>query len=137
MDVKGKSNKNYKVGQLIYEAEIYDGMNTQTDDLHFYKRWLPKNKDAPILELCCGSGRLTIPIAQEGHQISGVDFTASMLDKAKSRASEAGLEVDFFEADIRNLELNRKFDCIFIPFNSVHHLYTNQDLFKTFQVMLQ
>ena len=42
-------------------------MNTHIDDLLFYKRWLPKNKDTCILELCCGTGRLTIPIAQEGY----------------------------------------------------------------------
>ena len=69
-------NSNYKVGDLIYDANIYDGMNTHIDDLLFYKRWLPKNKDACILELCCGTGRLTIPIAQEGYDISGVDYTA-------------------------------------------------------------
>ena len=49
-------NSDYKVGDLIYDANIYDGMNTSMDDLQFYKRWLPKNKDARILELCCGTG---------------------------------------------------------------------------------
>ena len=39
-------NSDYKVGDLIYDANIYDGMNTSMDDLQFYKRWLPKNKDA-------------------------------------------------------------------------------------------
>ena len=59
-------NSDYKVGDLIYDANIYDGMNTSMDDLQFYKRWLPKNKDARILELCCGTGRLTLPIAKDG-----------------------------------------------------------------------
>ena len=44
-------NSDYKVGDLIYDANTYDGMNTSMDDLQFYKRWLPKNKDARILEL--------------------------------------------------------------------------------------
>ena len=43
-------NSNYKVGDLIYDANIYDGMNTHIDDLQFYKRWMPQNKDARILE---------------------------------------------------------------------------------------
>ena len=34
-------NSDYKVGDLIYDANIYDGMNTSMDDLQFYKRWLP------------------------------------------------------------------------------------------------
>ena len=59
-------NIGYKVGELIYDANIYDGLNTFLSDLQFYKKWLPKNKEAEILELCCGTGRLTIPIAKEG-----------------------------------------------------------------------
>ena len=43
----------YKVGELIYDANIYDGLNTSLSDLQFYKKQLPTNKDARILELCC------------------------------------------------------------------------------------
>ncbi len=56
--------EDYKVGDLIYDADIYDGMNAHLADFPFYKKWLPKNKNAKILELCCGTGRLTIPIAK-------------------------------------------------------------------------
>lgn len=128
-------DSNYKVGDLIYDANIYDGMNTNLSDLLFYKRWLPKNKDARILELCCGTGRLTLPIAKDGYDISGVDYTPSMLEQAKIKASEEGLEVEFIEADIRTLDLPEKYDLIFIPFNSIHHLYKNEDLFKVFNVV--
>ncbi len=124
-------NTDYKVGDLIYDANIYDGLNTFLSDLQFYKKWLPKNKDAKILELCCGTGRLTIPIAKDGYNICGVDYTSSMLEQAKVKATEVGLEINFIEADIRTLNLQEKFDLIFIPFNSIHHLYKNEDLFKT------
>ena len=60
-------NIGYKVGELIYDANIYDGLNTFLSDLQFYKKWLPKNKEAEILELCGGTGRLTIPIAKDGY----------------------------------------------------------------------
>ncbi|MBX2870993.1 MAG: class I SAM-dependent methyltransferase [Saprospiraceae bacterium] len=108
-------------------------MNTDLADLPFYKRWLPTNQDARILELCCGTGRLTIPMAMDGYNISGVDYTASMLESAKIKASAEGLDIEFFEADIRTLDLPSKYDLIFIPFNSIHHLYKNEDLFKAFK----
>jgi len=126
---------NYKVGDLIYDAEIYDGMNTNLADLEFYKKWSPKNKDARILELCCGTGRLTLPIAMNGYDISGVDNSYTMLEKAKLKASKANLNIEFIEADIRTLNLTEKYDLIFIPFNSIHHLYKNEDLFKVFSVV--
>lgn len=126
-------NTDYKVGDLIYDANIYDGLNTFLSDLQFYKKWLPKNKDAKILELCCGTGRLTIPIAKEGYNICGVDYTSSMLEQAKAKANQVGVGIDFIEADIRALDLQEQFDLIFIPFNSIHHLYGNEDLFKALE----
>lgn len=128
-------NCKYKVGDLIYDANVYDGMNNDLTDLKFYKKWLPKKKEARILELCCGTGRLTLPIAKDGYKISGVDITSSMLDQANAKALEAGLTIDFIKADIRILDLPEKYDLIFIPFNSIHHLYQNDDLFQVFNVV--
>ena len=90
-------DKNYLVGDLIYDAAIYDGLNTFLDDLKFYKKWLPKDKEAKILELCCGTGRLTIPFAKEGYNITGVDYTASMLNQAIVKAEKEHLSIDFVE----------------------------------------
>lgn len=133
--MEDKKKNTYTVGDLIYNASIYDGMNTSLADLDFYKRWLPKNKDARILELCCGTGRLTLPIAKDGFDITGVDYTPSMLEQAKIKASEAGLAIEFIEADMRTFDAEEKYDLIFIPFNSIHHLYTNEDLFKALTVV--
>jgi SAM-dependent methyltransferase len=128
-------NSDYKVGNLIYDANIYDGLNTFLDDLQFYNKWLPRIKDEKVLELGCGTGRLTIPLAKNGYNITGVDFTSSMLQKAKAKTTRAGLNIEFIEADMRTLSLSEKFDLIFIPFNSIHHLYKNEDLFNTFKVV--
>ena len=49
-------NTDYKVGDLIYDANIYDGLNTFLDDLQFYTKWLSRIKDAKTLELGCGTG---------------------------------------------------------------------------------
>lgn len=119
----------YKVGKLIYDGNIYDGMNTGIDDLPFYLRWLKKRENGNILELCCGTGRLTIPLAQEGYNITGVDNNGSMLRQAEEKARKLNISIRFIESDIRTLDLPEVYDIIFIPFNSIHHLYTNQDFF--------
>ena len=56
-----------------------------------------------------------------------------MFEQAQAKAIKAGLEINFIEADIRTLDLQEQFDFIFIPFNSIHHLYRNEDLFKTLE----
>lgn len=108
--MENTTNTEYKVGDLIYDANIYDGLNTFFSDFRFYKNWMPKEVSAEILELCCGSGRLTIPLAKEGLNISGVDNSKTMLELAKEKAKNEKLEITFIEADIRNLDLSNKYD---------------------------
>lgn len=109
--MKDKIKTDYCVGDLIYDANIYDGLNTFLYDLPFYKKWMPKNPKAEILELCCGSGRLTIPLAKN-YNICGVDNSQSMLKQAKLKAFKEGVKIDFIEADIRVLDLSDKYDLI-------------------------
>jgi SAM-dependent methyltransferase len=87
-----------------------------------------RRSGGPVLELGCGSGRLTVPIAQSGIETVGVDLSASMLDAARAKARAAGVEIQFLEADMRSFELPRRFAAIFIPGNSLLHLVTIQDL---------
>ena len=89
-------NAEYKVGDFIYNADIYDGLNNSLSDLAFYKKWLPQNKDAKILELCCGTGRLTIPIAKDGYNIKGVDYTLSMLETGKRESISSWVKNRFY-----------------------------------------
>jgi SAM-dependent methyltransferase len=86
-----------------------------------------------VLELACGSGRLTIPIAQSGIEIIGADLSASMLNTARAKALRAGVDVPFLEADMRTFNLPGKFSAILIPGNSVLHLLTPEDLIQCFR----
>lgn len=81
-----------------------------------------------VLELGCGSGRLTIPIAQAGVEIIGADLSASMLARARAKAAHAGVRAEFIAADMRNFELPGKFCAILIPGNSLLHLLTIEEL---------
>jgi len=81
-----------------------------------------------VLELGCGSGRLTIPIAQAGVDIVGLDLSKPMLERARAKASDTGVKVEFIEADMRSFELPDKFAAILIPGNSLLHLVSIDDL---------
>jgi SAM-dependent methyltransferase len=86
-----------------------------------------------VLELACGSGRLTIPIARNGTEIIGADLSKSMLETARAKARRAGVEIQFLEADMRSFELAGKFAAILIPGNSLLHLFTAEDLMQCFR----
>src|SRR5579871_1169269 len=89
-----------------------------------------RKSDGPVLELACGTGRLTIPIAQSGVEIVGADLSASMLEAARAKAQRAGVTLEFFEADMRSFQLPGPFATILIPGNSLLHLFTADDLIQ-------
>ena len=92
-----------------------------------------KKSSGPVLEMACGSGRLTIPIAQSGVEIVGADLSKSMLETARAKALRACVDVQFFEADMRSFDLPGKFSTILIPGNSLLHLFTLDDLTRCFR----
>ena len=86
-----------------------------------------------VLELACGTGRLTIPIAQALAQdvarpVVGLDLAPAMLAGARRKAADAGVDVELVEADMRSFALGRRFGMIFVAFNSLLHLTTNEAL---------
>jgi SAM-dependent methyltransferase len=86
----------------------------------------------PVLELACGTGRLTIPIAQSAVEIVGLDLSPSMLAHARTKAKAAGVEIEFVEGDCCAFDLGRKFALIFMAFNSMQHLHDYASLAALF-----
>jgi ubiquinone/menaquinone biosynthesis C-methylase UbiE len=85
-----------------------------------------------VLELTCGTGRITLAIAEKGARIIGLDVSREMLSKAKEKASLRGLNnVRFIRADMRSFRLSEKFDLVIIPYNAFLHLTTIEDQKKT------
>src|SRR5262249_56343670 len=85
-------------------------------DLARYREIAAKT-GGPILELCCGTGRVAIPLAQDGHHVTAVDISAAML--AQFRAKEISDRLAILEQDVTNfsLEIQNFFLPIF-AFNS-------------------
>jgi len=83
-----------------------------------------------VLDLGCGTGRLTILIARAGIEIIGADLSPTMLDTARVKASAAGVNVHFVQADMRNFDLATQFRVILIAGNSLLHLLTREELMQ-------
>src|SRR5919201_1392064 len=94
-------------------APFYDWENARTvgrRDVPFWRR-LALAARGPVLELGCGTGRVTLPLARAGVRIVGIDRSAPMLERARARASRAGGARGFSRARSRSPEGSRS-----IPF---------------------
>jgi len=85
-----------------------------------------------VLEMGCGSGRLTVLLAQDGIDIAGADLSVPMLEAARARARTAAVEVPFVQADMRDFDISGQFATILIPGNSLLHLLTIEELEQCF-----
>jgi 2-polyprenyl-3-methyl-5-hydroxy-6-metoxy-1,4-benzoquinol methylase len=103
------------------------GAYASGDLLRFYRQQVARYGE-PVLELAYGSGRLTIPLAKEGVNITGSEISEEMLNLVKWKASKAGINIRFIQGDIRSFDLGEKFKFIFIPAQSLSHLHTRTEI---------
>ncbi|HJT57912.1 MAG TPA: class I SAM-dependent methyltransferase [Ktedonobacteraceae bacterium] len=83
----------------------------------------------PVLELACGSGRVLLPLAEAGFEVTGVDSSAKMLSLAEQRLRLAGManRCKLVQQDICSLQLNQKFRLAFIALGSFAHVITRKE----------
>jgi SAM-dependent methyltransferase len=111
-------------------ADYYDLIHTGTEgDAEFYVGQAVKRGGA-TLELGCGTGRIAIPMAMSGVDVTGLDNSKAMLDICRQKIDALGRlpgSLSLVEMDMTNFELGRQFDLIVMPYRAFMHLLTPDD----------
>ena len=84
-----------------------------------------------ILELAIGTGRMALPLAARGLDVSGFDASPEMLDILKSKPG--GTDIPTWVADMASFELDQQFDFAFLVFNTLYNLTTQKEQVSCFQ----
>jgi len=98
----------------IYEADLYDVVTAGTfrGDIEWYRR-LARESGGPVLELGAGTGRVTIPIAEDGVSVCALDVDRGMHDRLRHKISDLPAEVRgrvvVREGDMRSFRLDQQF----------------------------
>ncbi|MCK9209943.1 MAG: class I SAM-dependent methyltransferase [Ignavibacteriaceae bacterium] len=93
---------------MKYDNEIFtQGTIGECD---FIEKEIEFNKETRILDIGCGTGRHSIELTRRGYNVVGIDFSESMLKRAKEKASEQNLQIVFQKHDARNLPFSNEFD---------------------------
>ncbi|MBN1349615.1 class I SAM-dependent methyltransferase [candidate division KSB1 bacterium] len=109
-------------------AETHDWVYTFKGDIPFWVHQAKQSKGR-ILELGCGTGRITWEIANAGIPIIGIDISEKMLEKANSKRSsyKNAATVLFKQADMQHFNLGIKFPLIIMPGRSFEFLSTRRE----------
>jgi ubiquinone/menaquinone biosynthesis C-methylase UbiE len=98
-------------------AALYDTCISVDFDVPFFLGEAQR-AGGPVLELMCGSGRVSVPLLDAGVPLTCLDFSSGLLKILERKLAARGLPADLVLADVRELALPRKFDLIFVPFHS-------------------
>ncbi|PEZ83374.1 class I SAM-dependent methyltransferase [Bacillus sp. AFS017274] len=124
---------------MTYErfAYVYDELMKDTP----YEKWLmiltAKLEQygiggRKVLDLACGTGEMTVELAQHGFEVTGVDLSDEMLLVANEKAVKLGLSIPLFQQNMAELEGLGHFDCVTIFCDSLNYLRDEEDIVKTF-----
>ncbi len=91
-----------------YDNEVFtQGTLGECD---FIESEISGNKELHILDIGCGTGRHSIELSKRGYKVTGIDLSDSQLKRAREKAKEQKLEIDFRKHDARQLPFNQEFD---------------------------
>lgn len=109
-------------------ADYYDEspiVRGRTQDVAFYRDAVHEYGD-PVLELGCGTGRITLALAEAGHRVTGLDISERMLERCNQKRAalptEARERMHLVQGDMTKFDLGEKFRLVIIPFRPMQHL---------------
>jgi SAM-dependent methyltransferase len=117
------------------DAALYDyEYRRRRADVQWYRDVARRALGGPgnVLELGCGSGRVTVPLARDGHRVIALDQSPAMLDALEARRQRLPPSVreriEPTSGDLRRFALRRRFPLVIAAFNVLEHLYTRVEL---------
>ncbi|MCW3052990.1 MAG: class SAM-dependent methyltransferase [Chthonomonadales bacterium] len=123
--------------EAVYQRPIdYDLEHVgDTEDIAFFCAMARRLRPRRVLELACGSGRVTVPLAEagsaQGFDVVGIELVPEMLAVAQKKRAESSAATQerllLLEGDMRNWKAEQPFDLILTPCSSMCHLLTLED----------
>jgi SAM-dependent methyltransferase len=112
-------------------AEIYDQIETKTADVALLRRLIRPREGQRVLEPFCGTGRLVIPLARDGHTVVGLDRARGMLARARVKVgalpAEAQDRIALRQGDVTREAWPGGFDLVILSGNCLHELATPEE----------
>ena len=119
-------------------ASVYDKLQ-DADYLRFvdyYEKFFQTFDLRPelVLDLACGTGNITIPMAERGYDMIGIDLSPEMLNVAQAKASAKGLDILFLMQDMTEFELYGTVDAIVCALDGINYLTEDGQLEAVFRL---
>jgi len=116
-------------GEII--AEVYDKWYSMFDSEAAAECLAGLAGEGPVLELAIGTGRVALPLVRRGIEVHGIDASEAMVAKLRGKPDGDGIPVTI--GDLRDVEVEGSFSLVFIAFNTIFCLLTQDEQVSCFQ----
>ncbi|MGY3765142.1 class I SAM-dependent DNA methyltransferase [Vagococcus vulneris] len=118
--------KNYgPLAAQVYQITKPTGFSLN-GDIDYYKSRLT-HVSGPILEACCGTGRVLIPLLKSGYDIDGIDLSEEMLSICRKEIDHNSLKATLYCGDLANYHFDKKYAAIIMP-SSSFNLFPSENI---------
>jgi len=109
------------------DPQTYDLVDAGYDeDRPVIEQWA-RLLGGPLLDVACGTGRMAIPLAAQGYQVTGVDIVPEMIARARQKGAAQGVSVEWVVADARTFQLQQQFPFMYMVENAFQFFLTRED----------
>jgi SAM-dependent methyltransferase len=112
-------------------AENYDELARRGDEVATVAFLKQLARGGPALELAIGTGRIALPLAAQGVQVDGIDFSPSMI--AKLRAKPGGTQIAVTLGNFADVAVPGTYRLIYVVFNTLFNLLTQDEQVRCFE----
>lgn len=124
--------KSYNYFANLYDC-LTDNVNYQVRSDYISDFFIDNNLQCgTIIDLACGTGSMSIPLAKKGFNVIGVDLSQEMLSVASQKAFENDCVISLFNAEMQNFKSPQLADGCICCLDSLNHLTNQQDVIDTF-----
>jgi SAM-dependent methyltransferase len=120
------------MNSLYDDVDLYDLVAPRDADMERFYMEVAGGAGCRVLDLACGSGRFTVPLAASGADVTAIDISATMLARARQALADQGLSASLARLDMRDFDFDQRFDAILIAANSLLHLHSRDDFARAF-----
>ena len=116
----------------LWLYDLVHAKPSDSDQIAFYERAIGAYGQ-PVLELACGTGNFLVTLTESEFDISGTEKFDETLNATRRKAESRNVETNLYNADMRNFNLDQRFNLIFLAGNALQHLKTTADVASCFQ----
>ena len=128
MTIPESSDALYKETAKFYDLDWYEELSKA--DIPFYVNYA-KKLNGNILDVACGTGRVSIPLVLQGYNVLAIDISKTMLDQLQTKVSQlpsgAGSRIRTAKYDMADFDLAETFSLIIVPGRSFQALLNDRD----------